>query len=177
MKISKKWLEDKYACGTGVVWFVEQKERNGLKVVQKLIKEDKLSWANWLIVRIMNYKQYVSYAVYAAEQVIDIYEKKYPNDKRPREAIKVAKKCIKDPSKKNKTAASAAASAASAAYAAASAAYAAASAAASAAYAAAYAAASASATYAAASAADVAARKAMRIKILNYGVKLLGVKC
>ena len=164
MKISKKWLEDKYACGTGVVWFVEQKERNGLKVVQKLIKEDKLSWANWLIVRIMNYKQYVSYAVYAAEQVIDIYEKKYSNDKRPREAIEAAKKCISNPTEDNKRAAG---TAAEAAWAAARAARAAARAAAEAAWAAAGTAAR------AAWAAARAARAAMQKKILNYGMKEL----
>jgi len=33
----------------------------------------------------------VKLAIFAAEQVIEIYEKKYPNDKRPREAIEAAK--------------------------------------------------------------------------------------
>ncbi len=53
----------------------------------------------------MTYKQYVSYAVFAAEQVLDIFENKYPDDKRPRKAIQAAKKCIKNPSKENKKAA------------------------------------------------------------------------
>jgi len=56
----------------------------------------------------MEYNQYVSYAIFAAEQVLDIYEKQYPDDKRPRQAIDAAKKCLKDPSKKNKNAAYAA---------------------------------------------------------------------
>jgi len=159
--MNKKWLEKRNACKEGVVWFEQQKERNGIKVVEKLIKENKLDWANWLIVRIMRYKQYVAYAVYAAEQVIDIYEKKYPNDKRPRQAIKAAKKCIKSPTPKNKAAA------ANAAYAAAAAAYAAYAAyAANAAYAAA-------AAYTAANAANAAdAKIKMKLKILEYGVKL-----
>ena len=42
------------------------------------------------------------YAVFSAEQVIDIYEKKYPDNKKPRLAIEAAKKCIEDPSSKNK---------------------------------------------------------------------------
>lgn len=79
------------------------------------MKENKLSWANWLIVRLMKYKQYVKYAVYAAEQVIDIFEKKYPDNKLSRKAIQAAKRCIKNPSKKNKDAAAYAASAAGAA--------------------------------------------------------------
>ena len=110
--MNKRWLEKRDACKEGVVWFENQKERNGIEVVEKLIKEKKLDWANWLIVRLMKYKQYISYVVYAAEQVIGIYEKKYPNDKRPRQAIEAAKKCIKSPTKKNKAAAYAAAAAA-----------------------------------------------------------------
>ena len=90
MQIKKEWLIEKKACNEGVVWFCNQKETNGLVVVKKLIAEDKLDWANWLIVRIMNYKQRVSYAVFAAECVVDIYEQRYPNDDRPRKAIEAA---------------------------------------------------------------------------------------
>jgi hypothetical protein len=142
------------------------------------MKHDKLDWANWLIVRIMTYKQYVSYAVFSAESVLDIYEKKYPNDNRPRKAIEAAKLCVKSPTKKNKDAADAAANAASAAAsAAANAAYAAYAASAAAntantAYAADAAAYAASAAASAAYAAD-AADAEMKIKILNYGLKLL----
>jgi hypothetical protein len=45
---------------------------------------------------------YVKYAVFAAENVLDIYELRYPEDKRPRQAIKAAKKCIENPSDENK---------------------------------------------------------------------------
>jgi hypothetical protein len=65
----------------------------------------------------------VALAIYAAEQVIKIYEDKYPNDSRPRDAIKAAKAYLKTPNKKT---ADATARAADAAYAAADAAYAAA---------------------------------------------------
>ena len=50
----------------------------------------------------MEYTQYVSYAVFAAEQVLDIFEHKYPEDKRPRAAIEAAKKCIENPSEENR---------------------------------------------------------------------------
>jgi hypothetical protein len=126
----------------------------------------------------MKRKQYLKYAVYAARQVLNIYEKEYPNDDRPRKAIEAAKKCIKNDTEKNRDAAYAAYAAAAAAAAAASyAAYAASAAAAAsdAAYAA-NAAASADAAYASYAAADYAAayaRKNMKIKILNYGIKLL----
>jgi hypothetical protein len=203
MKVTSEFLKEKNACVEGLRW-VTKNNLIGLEdidFVKKLIENDQLNWANWLIVRVMNYNQYVSYAIFAAEQVISIYEKKYPNDNRPYKAIEAARKCIENPTDKNKNAAAAAAAdaayaaadadaAAAAAYAAAAAAayaaYAAAAAAAYAAYAAAadaYAAAAAYAAYAAAAdayaaAADAyaAARKDMRIKILEYGLSLLEKK-
>ena len=99
----------------------------------------------------MEYKQYVAYAIYAAEQVIGIYEKKHPDDKRPRQAIEAAKKCLENPTKENKAAANAAAFA-DAAY---------------------TADAADAAAYAAANAAAYTARKKMKLKILEYGLKLL----
>jgi len=176
LKITADWLKEKQACRSGVDWFINQSETEGVKVVKKLITEKHLDWANWLIVRIMNYKQYVSYAVFAAEQVIAIYEKKHPDDKRPRLAIEAAKKCIENPSEENKKAA-----AADAAYAAAAAdayAYAAdAAAAAAAAYAAADAAgdAYAAAAYAAAAyaAADADAKKNNQMTTANICREIL----
>jgi hypothetical protein len=89
----------------------------------------------------------VMFAILCAEAVIDVYEKKYPDDKRPREAIEAVKQYLKT---KTKSAAYAARAAADAAADAASAADAAAYAAAYAAYAAADAAhAAADAAYAA----------------------------
>jgi hypothetical protein len=190
MRITKKILEQKGACERGVEWFVNQKETNAKKLIEKLISEkDKnenaLSDANWGIVRIMTYKQQIQYAVYAAEQVIDIYEKKYPSDRRPREAIEAAKAVIKNPSNKNKVAAWAAAKevvaavraaeAAWAAEAAEAAAWAAAEAAEAAAWEAAWAARVAAEAWAAAWAARVAAaaKVEMKVKILRYGLSLL----
>ena len=174
-KITIEWLKSKDACHDGLDWFVEQgKEVEPIPLLNLLIKENQLDWANWLIVRVMEYKQYVSYAVYAAEQVIDIFEKKYPDDKRPRTAIEAAKKCIKNPSDENKKKAY---SAARAAYGASSAAYSAARVADSAADSAARAACSAADS--AASAAESAAGRAKILKkILKYGIELLkkGVK-
>ena len=39
----------------------------------------------------------VELAIFAAEQVIEIYEKKYPKDDRPRKAIEAAKNWLKNP--------------------------------------------------------------------------------
>ena len=109
MKITKAWLKENDACSKGIAWFEVQKEIEVVKVAKALIKENKLSWANWLLPRTMKYKQYVEYAIYSAELVLPIFEKKYPENKKPSIAIEAAKKCLENPSKKNKKAAAKAA--------------------------------------------------------------------
>ena len=107
MKITKEWLQRKNACPSGIDWFCGQRETDAAKLCNLAIDKkdsDLLSWARWVIIRAMTYKQLVSYAVFAAEQVIDMYEKKYPADDRPRKAIEAAKKCIEHPSEENKLA-------------------------------------------------------------------------
>ena len=193
MKITKEWLKEKDACKEGVDWFNNQSKIDSLEVLEALMKEDKNQWGNWLICRLFDRKQRIQYAVFAAEQVIDIFEKKYPNDKRPRLAIEAAKKVLEDDNEVNRKLAYAAATTDAAAYAAIADAaayaayYAAYYAADAAAYAAAYATIAAAAYYAAYYAADAAAyaatattaayaKKQMQIKILNYGLKLLKEK-
>ena len=156
MKLTKNWLTEKGACLDGRKY--AKKNLIGLsevEVVRNLIESKNLKWANWFIVRTMTYKQYVSYAVYAAEQVIDIYEKKHPDNKKPRLAIEAAKKCIDNPSDENKKAAADAA------------AYAADAAADAAAYADAYAAAAAAADAAAAAAYVDADQAALIVAFCN----------
>jgi hypothetical protein len=193
MKITIGKLRELGACRDGRNLFEGQDESDLVVVVEKLkLKEtiehiedkycdNSLAWANWIVSRMMSYTQRVKYAVYAAEQVIDIYEKKYPDDDRPRKAIEAAKKCIESPTEENKAAAAADAAAyaayadaaAYAAYADAAAYVAADAAAAYAAYVAAYA----DAAYADAAAAYAAyaadAKKEMMIKILDYGVEII----
>lgn len=90
MKITEKFLNDRNACQEGMEW-VAQNKLIGLEPIlflKGLMNGDKNEWANWLIVRVMTQDQKIRYAIYAAEQVIDIYKKNYPNDNRPRKAIK-----------------------------------------------------------------------------------------
>jgi hypothetical protein len=65
MKITVQWLERKNACSEAIEEFKQQKERDSYKILQILIKQKRYDWANWLIVRVMKYKQYVRYAIYA----------------------------------------------------------------------------------------------------------------
>jgi hypothetical protein len=194
LRITAEFLQRHNACEDGYAWWLKNCE--GLPDFEQIekVKNHDLKWCNWLIARLMTKEECVKYAVFAAEPVIDIYEKEYPNDKRPRSAIKAAKKYIENQIEENRKTADAA----FAAYAADEAAFAAANAAAYAAFAAAFAAYAAAfaayAAYAADEAAytayatkavyeavyaayaadeDKAAADEMKLKIINYGIELL----
>ena len=182
-EITNDFLTHTGACYDGIAWWRKEQNHETFTILNRLIETHNLNWANWLIVRVMERKQKNKYAVFAAQQVLDIYEKKYPDDLRPRKAIDAALKCIGNDTEENRNAADAAAE--SAAYAAAHAAAYAFDAAVYAAESAAYAAdAAADAVYAAESAAESAesaadaayaayAAGALKIKVLNYGIELL----
>ena len=161
MKITLKQLTEWSACKEGVELFKSKcGESVDLKKFAKIaISLEKFDYAWWTIKHLLKKEQSVKIAIYTAEKVIDVFEKKYPNDDRPRKAIEAAKAWLKEPTETNRAAYAAAnADAANAAYAAANA-YAA--------YAAAYAA------YAAANAADAAAKQKMQLKIINHGIEML----
>jgi hypothetical protein len=73
------------------------------KKIIKLFKDNKIEDANYLITKMIksNLKR-VRYAVYAAESVVNIYKEKYPDDHRPSNAIKSAKKFLKNPNQKTR---------------------------------------------------------------------------
>jgi hypothetical protein len=200
-KITLEFLKEKKACQDGYD-FVASLKTESSEIIFKALIEHNLQWANWLIARVLDRKNRIRYAVFAAEQVIDIYEKKYPDKKKPRNAIEAAKKVLEDDSEINRNAAAYAAYAASAsasaaadaacssasasdaayaayssASAAADAACSSASAAADAAYSSAYAASASDAAYAAYSSASASAEKQkMKLKIVHYGMDLAGIK-
>lgn len=112
MNITSEWLTKNRACEPGIQWFQNQNETDGIAVVEKLIAEEKSDWVNWLIISILDRKQKIAYAVFAAEQVLEIYEKQYPNDTRPRQAIDAARLVVLDDSAENRNVAADAANAA-----------------------------------------------------------------
>lgn len=165
LKITTEFLESINACDEGKDWVAKYEDKEPIAVIRCLVADDKWEWANWLIVRIMDYKQHVSYAIFAALQVIDIYEKQYPGDDRPRKAIEAAQRCVNNPTEENKSAAESAAWSA-AAWSARSAAWSAESAR-SAAW---------SEWSARSAAAESAESAAMKTKIIEYGISLLQEK-
>jgi hypothetical protein len=184
VKITNGWLKRKEACKDGYDYFV-RKYKTGTELtvlLEGLQKDGKQDWAWWVLKNALKKPQSVEIAVYAAESVLQIFEKKYPEDKRPRKAIEAAKAWFKNSCEATRLEAwSAARSAASAVATAAW--YAAESAAWSAAWSAKYAAATAAATAVAGSAAEAArsavyaVRSASGVsienKIIDFAIRLL----
>ena len=169
--IDRKWLDSRNACAEGKEWYLAHCDPDPIIGVRQLLDGGHYEWANWLLVGIFTQVENVSYAVYAASQVLDVYEAQYPDDGRPRQAIAAARKYLRQPTAAAYAAAYAAARAARAADAAA--------AATAAAYAAdtADTAATAYSAYAAravrAAAACVDAQKKIQRRIILHGVRIL----
>ena len=71
--------------------------------------DDKFVASEMRLVKEINLKMVsVKWAVYCARSVLNIYEKKYPNDNRPRKAIESAEEWLKNSTEENKIAAKAA---------------------------------------------------------------------
>ena len=95
--MTKKWLEKHDACRDGVEAFLDQPERDTIKLLQLGLKLKKYDWTVWLMGRLMTKKQNVALSIFAAEPCIKQYENVYPEDKRPRLAIEAAKQWLKTP--------------------------------------------------------------------------------
>ena len=103
-EITLEWMKKVSACSEAC----EALELSGLsdpfEVLDRAIEIDRFDWANWMIVRLMNKKQRVQYAIFSAELVIGIFEKAVPEDDRPRKAIEAAKDYLEKPSEETKEA-------------------------------------------------------------------------
>jgi len=77
MKVTTKWLKDNNACNHGIFLFNSTfKNSAELKDIieygSKAKDKTQLQYCNWLIVRKMDRKQKIKYAVFAEEQVLYI---------------------------------------------------------------------------------------------------------
>ena len=176
-KLSKAYLVNElHACRSGVEWWQQLHETDSLAVLRALMEQDRWDWCRWLSVRLMSHQQKVEWAIFSAVQVLPLFNVQYPQDQRPRKAIKAAKAWLLSPNILTRSDAAAAHGAgAYAAYAASSAAAAAAAAAstdAAAAYDAAGAA-HAAAAHAGAGAAYDAANRVIRQKLAAKAIDIL----
>ena len=74
---------------------------------KSIIQDDKGCWSEMRIVKAWNWKKKdsVSLSIFSAELCLKNFEKYYPDDKRPREAIEAAKRVLADDTAKNRSAA------------------------------------------------------------------------
>ena len=113
METSARLLKKMGVCSEGVDWFRENygaKTVNAVDALRLSLKQNKHSDCNWFLSTALNRGNKIRYACYAAKQVLEIFEEQYPNEKRPRQAINAALKCIKNDTDKNREAASEASS-------------------------------------------------------------------
>ena len=100
MKITEQWFAEHNACKEGMEWvnkyYENRKEIEAAEIVTAL-RDFNTSWANWVITKVFDKTQCVKYAIFAAEQVLHIFEDKYPEDLRPRKAIEAAKAYLENP--------------------------------------------------------------------------------
>jgi len=97
VKITKAFLKKHDACADAYEWYLEQKTTDGDKLFKTAMKAKMYDEIWWVLRRKLNKKQSVKIAIYSAEQVKDIFEKRHPNDNRPRKAIQTAKRYLKTP--------------------------------------------------------------------------------
>ena len=116
MKLTVRTLKKHGACVEAVEWLRGQKDKSYKALFTACLAEDHLDWGNWIIARLLHNEDKVRYAIYAASQVIGIYEAMFPDGDRPRKAIQAAKKYLENPSSENADAADAADAAYAAAY-------------------------------------------------------------
>ena len=114
MKINKLMIKKLEPCADGYSWYLKNGTEDLLETLLK-VNAHRPDYARWLFTRLMTVKQRREIAIFAAKLVLPIFEKRFPKDKRPREAIEAAVKVLKHDTEENRNAAYAAAYAADAA--------------------------------------------------------------
>ena len=108
-ELTNNWFKKHNVCEDFYLWVLKRTDITIVGTVNQLISEDRYDWANWTIARCFLCKKHkLQYAIFAAESVLDIFEKRYSKDNRPRLAIEAAKKVLKRDTKNNRNAAYAA---------------------------------------------------------------------
>ena len=67
--------------------------------LKSFLEMDKINYTDkvWVVTRLFTHEQNVKWSIACASSVLDIYEKLYPDDKRPREAIEAAVTFVLNP--------------------------------------------------------------------------------
>ena len=107
MKFTKEKLLSHSPCADGLS-FAESLKFDFAKIYDTCDRGD---WLIWLLRKSGNLDKLkaVELAIACAQRVLEIFEKKYPDDKRPRKAIEAALEWLKNPTENNRKSAAAAA--------------------------------------------------------------------
>ena len=108
MELTLESLEKLNPCSEGLAWWKAAACKTVDATITRLLSEEKLDWANWLIVRVLTHDNQIRYAIFAARQVLEIYEKQYPGDLRARRAVEAAEEYLADKTEEKRQAAHAA---------------------------------------------------------------------
>ena len=91
MNITKEYLESKNASLYSIDWFMTRTETDARALMLAAVDDGHSDYARWLMQAMITTKeQAVKIAVFAAEQVIDVFEDKQPDDGSPGKAIEAA---------------------------------------------------------------------------------------
>ena len=103
MKLNDKWIAKHKPCKKATDWVrANIASIDAEYIITRLLETDHFDWANWAVVRCLTKSKKIRYAIHAAELVIEIYEKECTTDQRPRNAIKEAKKYLRGKSTREK---------------------------------------------------------------------------
>jgi len=103
-KIDKDFLKKHNACSDGFKFWCKNCEGKKDITQIKILLKHRFDWANWLLVKRLKQDDRRRYAIFAAKQVLHIFENEYPTDSRPRKAILNAEKYLKCKTLENKNA-------------------------------------------------------------------------
>jgi len=98
MEVTLRQIKALHPCEEGLEWYKKNAYHvTDLEELLLKINEHYPLWARWLFTHLMSPTQCVKIAVFAAKQVLHLFENKHPSDKRPRRAIEVADTWLKTP--------------------------------------------------------------------------------
>jgi hypothetical protein len=113
MHLNLELLIEKSACESGLAWYLSHGQPNTVEGCVSALLADPdpsttLPYANWLLSNLLNEDDCRRYAIFAARQVLHIFETAYPEDNRPHLAIEAAENYLVTHSEADRDAARAA---------------------------------------------------------------------
>jgi len=105
MYITKEKLLELNACINSITWLEQNSGittvEQGIALLWETDHPEKFAWSNWILSSVLTRTNQVRYAINSAELVLPLWEKEFPTDKRPHEAVNAVKAWLENPSPEN----------------------------------------------------------------------------